>query len=61
LLGVDPRDCLVVEDAVNGVEAARAAGARCLALTSSFTREELSGADWFASDLSEVPADVLKW
>jgi HAD superfamily hydrolase (TIGR01509 family) len=61
LLGEDPRDCLVVEDAVNGVQAARAAGARCLALTSSFTRKELEGADWFAPDLSEVPADVLKW
>jgi len=54
-------NCLVVEDAVNGVQAAKSAGARCLALTSSFTQEELKGADWFAEDLSEVPSDLFKW
>src|SRR5262249_43207333 len=35
-LGVAPAACLVVEDAVSGVAAARAAGARCLAVTTSF-------------------------
>ena len=61
LVDTDPADCLVVEDAVNGVQAARAAGARCLALTSSFTAEELEGADWFGANLSEVPEDALSW
>jgi len=60
-LGLPPENCLVVEDAVNGVQAAKAAGCRCLALTSSFTREELAGADWFAADLSEVPPEAIKW
>ncbi|MEV0129219.1 HAD-IA family hydrolase [Dactylosporangium sp. NPDC050688] len=32
LLGVDPKDCLVVEDAQPGVDAARAAGMRVAAL-----------------------------
>src|SRR5207237_7914460 len=35
-LGVAAPQCLVVEDAVAGVAAARAARARCLALTTSF-------------------------
>jgi beta-phosphoglucomutase len=60
-LGLDPHDCLVVEDAVNGVAAAKAAGARCLALTTSFTKEKLVGADWFAPTLAEAPAGVLDW
>lgn len=60
-LGLDPRRCLVVEDAVNGVAAARAAGARCLALTTSFTHEQLAGADWFAPNLAEAPAEALCW
>ncbi|MDC7234605.1 MAG: HAD-IA family hydrolase [Spirochaetales bacterium] len=60
-LGVDIKNCLVVEDAVNGVEAARAAGARCLALTTSFSKDELKGADWFAEDLSALPEDAVKW
>jgi HAD superfamily hydrolase (TIGR01509 family) len=60
-IGLNPKDCLVVEDAVSGVTAAKAAGSQCLALTSSFTCEQLSGADYFAEDLSEAPAEVLAW
>lgn len=61
LIGLAPSACLVVEDAVNGVEAAKAAGCHCLALTSSFTVEELKGADWFAPHLAAVPPEALKW
>lgn len=60
-LGLAPAVCLVVEDAVNGVAAARAAGCRCLALTTSFTREQLMGADWFGRDLSDAPGEALAW
>jgi len=60
-LGLDPRTCLVVEDAVNGVKAAKAAGARCLALTTSFSRDQLDGADWFAATLAHAPDEVLLW
>ncbi len=60
-LQLDAKTCLVVEDAVNGVEAAKASGARCLALTTSFTEQQLAGADWHASTLADAPADVLDW
>jgi HAD superfamily hydrolase (TIGR01509 family) len=60
-IGVAPEHCLVVEDAVNGVKAAKAAGARCLALTTSFTREELSEADWIAATLADAPEACLAW
>jgi len=61
LLGLPPESCLVVEDAPNGVEAAKAAGSRCLALTSSFDEAALraKGADWAAPDLAHVPAEIL--
>ncbi len=60
-LGLDPSACLVIEDAVAGVAAARAAGSRCLALSTSFPREKLAGADWVVPDLSEAPREVLDW
>ena len=60
-LGLPPEACLVVEDSVNGVAAARAAGARCLALTTSFSRDRLAGADWHASTLADAPDDALDW
>ena len=61
LIGLSPEECLVVEDAVNGIQAGKAAGAKCLAITSSFSREELSGADWFSEDLASAPDEVLNW
>jgi beta-phosphoglucomutase len=60
-LNLNPAHCLVVEDAVNGVAAAKAAGARCLALMTSFTKDQLKGADWFAPNLAGAPSQVLAW
>jgi len=60
-LGVDPAGCLVIEDAVSGVKAGIAAGSKVLALTTSFSAEELSGADWIASLLTEAGDEVLEW
>lgn len=60
-LDLDPGACLVIEDAVNGVRAAKAAGARCLALTTSFPAGDLAEADWIATDLAHVPPAALAW
>ena len=60
-IGVKPTDCLVVEDAVSGVQAAKAAGAKVLALTTTFNETELSEANWIAADLSHAPAEALLW
>ncbi|MFO7655588.1 MAG: HAD-IA family hydrolase [Bacteroidales bacterium] len=60
-LNVEPFECLVVEDAVNGIEAAKAAGAKCLAVTTSFSETELAKADWIVKNLSYVSENVLNW
>ena len=60
-LGVDPEYCLVVEDAVSGIEAGKAAGSKVLGLTTTFSAEDLSKADWIAADLSEANMEVLEW
>lgn len=55
-LGLPASACVVVEDAPSGVAAAKAAGSKCLALTTSFDAAVLreAGADWIAPDLREV-------
>ena len=54
-----PADCVVVEDAPNGIRAAKAAGSRCLGLTTSFDAATLraAGADWIAPNLGQIPAE----
>ncbi len=42
-LGVAPADCVVVEDAPAGIEAARAAGMRVIALSTTHPPEDLAG------------------
>ena len=60
-LGLTNAECLVVEDATNGVQAATAAGSLALGLTTSFPAEILrqAGAHWTAPDLAHVPIDLL--
>ncbi len=60
-LNVEPECCLVVEDAVSGVEAAKSAGCRCLALTTSFPADKLQKADWIAAHLGEAPNECINW
>lgn len=50
---IRPSECLVIEDSVAGVEAAKRAGMRCLAVTNSYCAEELKEADWVAASLVE--------
>lgn len=60
-IGLDPKDCLVIEDALNGIKAAKAAGCKCLAITSSYTVDNLPGADFYASDLAHMPKEAINW
>lgn len=57
-IGVLPENCLVVEDAVTGITAGKAAGCKCLALTTSFPVDKLQAADWICKDLSVVPKEL---
>jgi HAD superfamily hydrolase (TIGR01509 family) len=60
-LSLAPSECLVVEDAISGIEAAKKAGCRCLALTTSFKKEELNKADWISNTLEDAPGECLEW
>lgn len=60
-LGVKPENCLVIEDAIVGVTAARRAGMHCLAVTNSHPRDSLSDADLVVDSLEEISAgDIAK-
>ena len=52
--------CVVIEDAPDGVAAARAAGARCIGVTNSVDGERLAEADYVCDTLEDVDLDQLR-
>jgi HAD superfamily hydrolase (TIGR01509 family) len=50
-LGVQPEQCVVVEDAVAGVAAAKKAGMKCIAICTTHPTSALSAADIIANNL----------
>ncbi len=55
-LNLPPNRCAVVEDAVQGVQAAVSAGMPVVAVTTTRTRQDLTQADRIVSSLSELKA-----
>lgn len=60
MLGVQPSECLVVEDAPSGLQAAAAAGMKSLALTTTFPPGSLELADRIIPDLSHFRQEFLE-
>ena len=58
-LGVDPAVCVAVEDSRWGIEAARAAGMRTVAITTTLPAAALSAADRIIHSLAELTPDVV--
>jgi HAD superfamily hydrolase (TIGR01509 family) len=58
-LCVEPADCLVLEDAPNGIAAAKAAGMSCVAVPNAYTRSlDLSDADACLPSLGAVRTEL---
>lgn len=58
-LGVDPEECIVVEDSRNGIKAAKRAGVRCIGTDYFENTQDLSQADWVVEGDMEL-LDKLK-
>lgn len=58
-LNEDPKDCVVFEDSLPGVTGAKAAGATCVALLTTTSREVLKTADFFIEDFLDQEIDNI--
>ncbi|MFN0107323.1 MAG: HAD family hydrolase [Blastocatellia bacterium] len=56
---IQPNECLVIEDSIAGIEAAKLAGMRCLAVTNSYAANELAAADWIVPTLVNCVVEAL--
>ncbi|MBT8353684.1 MAG: HAD-IA family hydrolase, partial [Desulfofustis sp.] len=58
-LGFAPIDCLVIEDATVGVEAARRGGMKCVAVCTTHPKDDLQDADIVVDRLADLnPNDI---
>jgi len=58
-IGAPPAACVVVEDAIAGVQAARYAGMRCIAVTTTNSALKLAAADIIVSRLDELSEEAF--
>ncbi len=54
-----PANCVVFEDAPSGVQAAKAAGAKCIAVTNSTTADNLYQADLICDSLEKIDLPII--
>jgi len=59
-MSIMPANCVVIEDAPSGVQAARAAGAKCIAVTNSTNAANLREADLVCDSLEQVNLDMIQ-
>lgn len=59
-LGIHPQNCLVIEDAVTGVEGAKQAGMLCIAVTNTNPAEKLQRADRVVDSLLQIEPAFLE-
>jgi mannitol-1-/sugar-/sorbitol-6-phosphatase len=55
-LGKPPKDCIVIEDAPAGIEAAQNAGMRVIAIAATYPADQLAGADLVVERLTDLTA-----
>ena len=53
-LNVSPEFCLVIEDSISGVSSARAAGMKCIAITTNNNKQDLCDADFIIDNFSKI-------
>ena len=59
-LGYAPKDCIVIEDSLAGVESGLSAGSQVVAITTTHTRAELEHAHLVIDDFTQLTPDLLQ-
>jgi HAD superfamily hydrolase (TIGR01509 family) len=58
-LEVSPDDCIVIEDSIPGIDAARRAGMRCIAVTTTNPPEALTQADLVVGTMDQLTVEQV--
>ena len=62
-IGIEPGNCMVLEDAKSGISAAKSAGMSCIGITTAFTHDELktTDADYVVESIQEALIKIDEW
>ena len=59
-LGVEPKDCVVIEDSSVGINAAKNAGMKCIAIPNEYTKkQDFSKADLVVDSADKINIDIF--
>lgn len=59
-LKIKPQNCVVIEDAPKGIQAAKSAGMKCIAITTTHPKAELMGADRIINSFTEINIEEIR-
>ena len=58
---IEPRECVVIEDSINGVKSAKSAGMHCIAIPDKrLNQKEFQIADLVVDRLDEISVEVIE-
>ena len=60
LHGLPPAECVAIEDSRWGIESAKSAGLSCIAIATTYAREELTMADRIVTSLDEITVELIR-
>ena len=59
-LGLDTKECVVIEDSYSGVVSAKSAGCYCIGVTTTHRKKDLEEADLIVSTFSEITIELIR-
>jgi HAD superfamily hydrolase (TIGR01509 family) len=59
-IGIEPSSCVVIEDTPNGIQAAKAARAKCIAVTNTVSAVNLYEADLVCDSLEQIKLETIR-
>jgi beta-phosphoglucomutase-like phosphatase (HAD superfamily) len=57
---MEPGQCVVIEDSIAGVQSAKAAGMKCVAITHSYQADELAEADRIIDKMADFTPQLVQ-
>lgn len=59
-LGANPDECVVIEDSLTGIQAAKAAGIKVIAVETTLSKELLKEADFVVEKISDISLETIR-